>query len=142
MTCSAASNTATSAVAGAPPAGTSSMIRPSFTTTPRSAPSARMARGSLIQIGFESLISRFSSHPLATGLQGRGQPDRVIAATCSCDLFLRLVLATCSCDLALVLQDLPRSKTSDGSAGLTMDLNTITAIAHPQTRSQLPAWTP
>src|SRR5579864_6514507 len=48
-TCSRASNVFTSGVSGAPPAGTSSAIRPSLTTTPRSAPSAKIASGSLIQ---------------------------------------------------------------------------------------------
>src|SRR5207253_11013264 len=44
-------------VAGWPPFGTSSTILPSWTTIPRSAPSARMAKGSLIQIArFRSII--------------------------------------------------------------------------------------
>ena len=42
---------ATLAVAGSRPRGTSSTILPPWTTIPRSAPSARMESGSLIQIG-------------------------------------------------------------------------------------------
>ena len=49
-TCAEASNAATSAVLGVPPAGTSSTMRPSRTTTPRAASSAKMPMGSLIQI--------------------------------------------------------------------------------------------
>src|SRR3954452_17503904 len=77
---------ATSAVAGAAPAGTSSTIRPPFTTTPRSAPSARIARGSLIQIGFASLMNLLllTSAPDRPARQG---PARLRFC---CDLLLRL----------------------------------------------------
>src|SRR5580658_715828 len=47
-TCSPASNALTSGVVGLLPAGTSSAIRPPWTTMPRSAPSAKIASGSLI----------------------------------------------------------------------------------------------
>jgi hypothetical protein len=50
-----ASNTATGR-AGVPPAGTSPVMKPPSTTTPRSAPSARMASGSLIQSALPAAI--------------------------------------------------------------------------------------
>src|SRR5690242_16915943 len=49
---------------------------------------------------------------------------------------LRLVC----CDLAPVLQDSSHDSPGE-SAGAAMDLNTITTVAHPQTRAQLPVWT-
>jgi CO/xanthine dehydrogenase FAD-binding subunit len=43
--------------------------------------------------------------------------------------------------LALVLQDCYRKSDGLESTGLRMDLNTITAVARPKARSELPAWT-
>jgi CO/xanthine dehydrogenase FAD-binding subunit len=43
--------------------------------------------------------------------------------------------------LASVLQDLSRKKYRIESSGISMDLNTIVEVAHPQTRGQLPVWT-
>ena len=43
-------------------------------------------------------------------------------------------------ELALVLQDSYRQMHVVESAGVSMDLNTITEVAHPGTRAQLPVW--
>src|SRR3954462_9844091 len=85
-TWSPASNTATSAVAGAPPAGTSSTILPPFTTIPRSAPSARVGRGSLIQVGFGALMNLL----LVTSADDRPARQKPARLHFCCDLLLRL----------------------------------------------------
>ena len=43
--------------------------------------------------------------------------------------------------MALVLQDLNEGRHLVESSGISMDLNTITEVAHPRTRAQLPVWT-
>src|SRR3954471_3941203 len=87
--------------------------------------------------------------------QGIPDPDRLCVAhqpapphirrrqTCKAGagliaLLLRLVVATwrSSCKTFSWFDSLV------GSLGVAMDLNTITAVAHPQTRAQLPVWTP
>src|ERR1700748_118173 len=95
-----------------PPAATVSTILPSRTTTPRAASSARMPMGSLIQIAF---VSAMSITTLQFGDHGQ---------------------------LALVLQDCYRKTDGVESFGVFMDLNTIAEVAHPQSRSELPVWTP
>ncbi len=44
-------------------------------------------------------------------------------------------------ELASVLQDSNGGKHVVESSGISMDLNTITEVAHPRTRAQLPVWT-
>src|SRR5258708_24270926 len=44
-------------------------------------------------------------------------------------------------DLAPVLQELLQGMHVVESTNLSMDLNTIQQVAHPQTRAQLPVWT-
>src|SRR5579862_394081 len=116
-TCAEASKIAAS-VTGVAPAETSSTIRPSRTTIPRLAPSARTPKGSLLQIACAIVNA----------------------------LYLNLVLQFedryhQSC-LALVLQDCYRKRGHVESVRIRMDLNTITAVARPKVRADLPVWTP
>ncbi len=63
------------------------------------------------------------------GLQDGGRPDHLHATTC----LLRL-----GSGLARLICTIQRAK----AFGAAMDLNTITTVAHPQTRAQVPVWTP
>src|SRR5439155_11876330 len=111
------------------PRGTSSTILPPRTTRPRSASSARIERGSLIQIACVwSIIPPdlrrrgCERHPLArTALQGPSKPEWQFGAGLA-----RLHSRRCIYLKALVV---------------SMDLNTVAAVVHPTTRDQLPVWT-
>src|SRR5690242_5899986 len=95
-TCSLASNSVTPVVLGTLPAGTNSAMRPSAMTTPRSAPSARIASGSLIQSAAPPLTATGSSCFEAADLIGgslqaehdilRALPERQLA---ECDQVLQ-----------------------------------------------------
>src|SRR4029077_14757875 len=85
---------------------------------PQPAPSAKMPCGFLIQIA------------------------------CGCAMLTPFLLnlpcnskTSAGAGLALVLQDCYRKSDGLESVGLRMDLNTITDVARPKARSELPAWT-